>query len=66
MRRTGLLVATMLTALLKVSGVASAKEWIGTPKNDRYTGTERDEVFSACGGTEGRIASTAASAATTR
>ncbi len=41
MRRTGFLIAAMLTALLTVSGVALAKEILGTPKNYGIAGTER-------------------------
>ena len=33
------MLAAMLTALLMVSGVAFAKEILGTPKTDRITGT---------------------------
>jgi Ca2+-binding RTX toxin-like protein len=46
------MIATMLTALLMVSGVALAKGWIGTPKNERHTGNERGDVFSARGGND--------------
>ena len=35
------MLAAMLTALLMVSGVALAEEMLGTPKNDRITGTDR-------------------------
>ena len=52
MRRTGFLIGAMLTALLMVSGVALAKGWIGTPKNERHTGNERGDVFSARGGND--------------
>ena len=41
MRRTGFLVEAMLTALLMLSGVAFAKEILGTPKNNRIKGTDR-------------------------
>jgi len=35
-----------------VSGVALAKEILGTPKNDRITGTDRGDVISARGGND--------------
>ena len=50
MRRTGLLVATMLAALLVLSGVALAKDIIGTPKSEKISGTERRDVIDALGG----------------
>jgi hypothetical protein len=37
LRRTGFMLAAMLTALLMVSGVALAEEILDTPKNDRIT-----------------------------
>ena len=52
MRRTGFMLAAMLTALLMVSGVALAKVIVGTPKNDRITGTDWGDVVSARGGTD--------------
>ncbi len=52
MRRTGFVLAAMLTALLMVSGVALAKEILCTPKNDSITGTDRGDVVSARGGTD--------------
>ena len=41
MRRTTLVVAMMLTALLMLSGTALAKEILGTPRDDRLAGTAR-------------------------
>jgi hypothetical protein len=50
MRRTTLVVAMMLTALLMLSGTALAKEILGTPRDDRLVGTARGDVISARGG----------------
>jgi Ca2+-binding RTX toxin-like protein len=50
MRRTALLLAVMAAALVVASGVALAKNYLGTDKGEKIVGTKYADTISAKGG----------------